>query len=106
MSLMPPNCPACPFRDFALPLSLPVVSQWQPIETAPRDGTVVLAYNARGARSGHRHFFAFSDPAPEGQCWAAEAGWREPGRDWPSYPTHWMPLPAPPHTSTRDSETK
>jgi len=57
------------------------MTEWQPIETAPRDGKRVLLYNwAYGAGSGHY-----------------DKGW------WQHFclsqhyePTHWMPLPDPP----------
>lgn len=58
-------------------------SQWQPIETAPRDGKRVLAYCAPyGAGSAH-----FSDKWHLDFCVNREAA-----------PTHWMPLPPPPAT--------
>lgn len=58
---------------------------WQPIETAPKDGTAFLAW--RGIERGPF------------QCW-----WNDDGREayWMDYadtepnPTHWQPLPAPP----------
>jgi hypothetical protein len=76
------------------------MSEWQPIETAPRDGTEVLVYSA------------FSNTVQ--QCsWSCCAGawcpisgwiltqWVEFG-DYPTLmpclvtATHWMPLPAAP----------
>jgi hypothetical protein len=67
--------------------------QWQPIETAPRDGTPILA-REKGA-----------GPAVYMMCamWSGSEleGWRIPGaRGWTNarwfHPTHWMHLPPPP----------
>lgn len=75
------------------------MSEWQPIETAPRDGTAVLLY--------------------EPDCWMHPvwvAQWERGGtyyrEGWrcfvaadgeevlhPEKPTHWMPLPEPPEPS-------
>lgn len=57
--------------------------QWQPIETAPRDGTKVLVIDA----SGEMEFARFN-----GDFW--ETDW-----DWMNGLTHWMPLPPPPETA-------
>lgn len=61
------------------------MSEWQPIETAPRDGSKVLAY----------------DPGWCGGTMAIARWWdgefrtgNLPGEEM--YPTHWMPLPPPP----------
>ena len=82
------------------------MTEWQPIETAPRDGTDILlmSNDAPGLPGG------VAD-----KCWAgntAVAGWWGDERDggqWICYmsmvqdpelhfePTHWMPLPAPPN---------
>lgn len=60
------------------------MSEWQPIETAPKDGTDILVG------------FAGQDRPP------VVVGWFD---DWLEYdsvnilkgkPTHWMPLPEPP----------
>lgn len=59
-------------------------NDWQPIETAPRDGTHFLAWRE------HDENIA--------ECWFT--GDRLGGRGWHyarwSYPTHWMPKPEPP----------
>jgi len=72
---------------------------WQPIETAPKDGTLVLAS------------FKYRDD----RLWAGfhVVGWRNGWGQWVTttsigfdntgdesdnaYATHWMPLPEPPH---------
>ena len=67
--------------------------RWNSMDTAPRDGTCFLAVNMSGIGV-HRLFICYSSPEIEGgQSWADNAGWMEPGHEWPSYPTHWMPLP-------------
>lgn len=57
---------------------------WQPIETAPRDGTICLVAEP----SGFVHLAQ----------WCADGYWRyrvtDPDLQWK--PTHWMPLPPPP----------
>lgn len=65
---------------------------WQPIETAPKDGTWFLGYWPQCAFEDRIittqwHDFGFDDrpywlDAPD-------------NRDW-TEPTHWMPLPTPP----------
>ena len=57
--------------------------EWQPIETAPKDGTDILFF---GSRNGV--WFGRYNPAPKGWC----LGLPTDGES----PTHWMPLPDPP----------
>lgn len=64
---------------------------WQPIDTAPQDGTYVLVVEGR-SRSDDSVMIASwggSGPDSSGRMWFAE------GIGWLS-PTHWMPLPKPP----------
>ena len=71
---------------------------WQPIETAPKDGTVIDLWVKSGClHGGHRECFAeFRDG-----CWQSE---RWNGMDVVEWlpiefqATHWMPVPAPPTT--------
>jgi hypothetical protein len=60
----------------------PVGEPWQPIETAPKDGTWVLA---------HHHDWTLPEVA---QCSGYTGAWQtmEAG----IAPTHWMPLQQPP----------
>jgi hypothetical protein len=62
---------------------------WQPIETAPRDGTMIDVWAWPGER-------------------IPDVSWREEWGQWlhddgngllSCVPTHWMPLPAPPEQS-------
>jgi len=68
---------------------------WQPIETAPMDGEVVLLYKPDEQRSGDYIAAGYWGDWPaqgrDGQCWIACSG----GPLAP--PTHWMPRPNPPH---------
>lgn len=72
------------------------MNDWQPIETAPKDGTEVLLWG-RCERDGQ--FFAYD----------CNVGWYDDGsigdkgwtaRDLPIEPSHWMPLPKPPTAIT------
>lgn len=79
------------------------MADWQPIETAPKDGEPILATNAGYAytlqRCGVYYWEGGTQETPSG-VWVVEPGWMhqsddedEPRAD---YLTHWMPLPAPP----------
>lgn len=64
------------------------MSEWQPIETAPKDGTRILAI---APPDGHQ-IVAWGQSK-------RRANWRinfETGPAWWGAPTHWIPLPAPP----------
>jgi len=60
---------------------------WQPIETAPGDGTRILIY-----RSGYREAVCVAWWSAENQWWATVPG------GWGWYAHHWAPLPAEPET--------
>jgi hypothetical protein len=90
---------------------------WQPIDTAPKDGTPILAFG----RGTDKCMWPADEKMPETQCviwWSwhdttrdEDAGgglfrkvperalemWKPMGPHW-FYPTHWMPLPEPPET--------
>lgn len=65
---------------------------WQPIESAPRDGTDILVYRPRAHEHGDAAITVAKTtdrprPSPHGiQHYTDRA----------HHPTHWMPLPAPP----------
>ena len=85
--------------------------EWQPIETAPRDGTPfqaripsfgddnIIAWT-NGLLDGSENecggwFFAEEQEPPE--CWTDGVCWAVNEDGFPSVaPTHWMPLPEPP----------
>jgi hypothetical protein len=61
------------------------VSAWQPIESAPKDGTPVIVHAGGNTRV----------------CWFGTCGWTYHQRYGGAAtvvlePTHWMPLPEPP----------
>lgn len=60
---------------------------WQPIETAPLDKAVLVAYDVCVGEAAYHG-------EDEGWYWANN----DPTDSWGSriYPTHWQPLPAPP----------
>lgn len=74
---------------------VPAMTEWQPIETAPKDGTHVLGF-----------WPGFGGLAPATiETWWGEGLDRAKGHTWQSTyeegegeygPTHWMPLPVPP----------
>lgn len=72
---------ACHERDGLLAK----VPEWQPIETAPRDGSVVLAVNTKAIWP-EACICEFRDG-----IWCLEAD-----DGWAVRPTHWMLLPTPP----------
>ena len=90
---------------------------WQPIETAPKDGTHILlytpAYDYQGARCDVRITYGYWDVPKHGEqigdCGgacrcpeyddASEPYWYSDDGGFLEElpPTHWMPLPPPPH---------
>jgi hypothetical protein len=71
------------------------MSQWQTIETAPKDGTLIIAYQPGGTYSNGIAYPATVGTASWQRDGVGGYGWWGPynPRD---YPTHWMPLPDPP----------
>jgi hypothetical protein len=63
-------------------------SGWQPIETAPKDGTAILGFWAGDVINERNYALTLYRT---GSWWDADRGREEYGE-----PTHWMPLPAPP----------
>lgn len=72
--------------------------EWQPIETAPRDGTPVLVYpptwgsKAASIAVWDRDEYA-KEPRP---YWRRDDGLGKKYLSREKPPTHWMPLPLPP----------
>lgn len=61
------------------------MSEWRPIETAPKDGALVLVSNTGGS------VCIASWSGKKRKYWRYFLG----GEMW-TQPTHWMPLPEPP----------
>ena len=64
--------------------------QWQPIETAPRDKTMVALLHV-GAKGYWRYGVGWFMP---------QAGWQGWNSEDHKFPTHWMPLPEPPEEAS------
>jgi hypothetical protein len=76
------------------------MTEWQPIETAPKDGTEILLFTTYLADEYYDETFSTVQIG----SWdfghdTVEAIWRRPA-GWACVkigePTHWMPLPEPP----------
>lgn len=73
------------------------MSEWQPIETAPLDGSILIGRGSYGQDDSDdmlavamRH---------QGGLWLRETA--AAGFTIPCQPTHWMPMPAPPKPQNR-----
>ncbi len=84
------------------------MSEWKPIDTAPKDGTKVLIWNSVydfcpiawwGEKDGDDSiFYGWNFEGGHSPCCSCEddfIGWNE-DIDEGFMPTHWMPLPEPP----------
>lgn len=71
------------------------MSEWQPIDTAPKDGSLILTWGPHHVGVARWLDYAREPYLPDPSYrWA---GWIDnyDGEDIPE-PTHWLPLPAPP----------
>ena len=76
---------------------------WQPIETAPKDGTYVLVCNHDAGVSWIAEYVEryTSGYRPEQPWHSVMLNHRHAKKRYPStVPTHWMPLPSPPEKET------
>jgi hypothetical protein len=76
--------------------------EWQPIETAPKDGTELLGYQpARATIAAAIYVMRWEDRGISGPAWyESESEGQER-----FFPTHWMRLPPPPVTAPPAAET-
>jgi hypothetical protein len=66
-------------------------NNWEDIETAPKDGSLILLYGG---------FFSAGKPSVRIGRWTGvrQPTWRDEALgNYPREPTHWMPLPLPPN---------
>jgi hypothetical protein len=74
------------------------MSEWQPIETAPRDGTEIDLW-ASGRRWADCHWHL-----GEWLRWQSDSVDEEPTHKRIAFPTHWMPLPPAPGGDAGEAE--
>lgn len=93
------------------------MAEWQPIETAPKDGRTLLLgrFNSHGKWRTLRGQWFSADAIAE--SWeepdGCDEGWYETSVEcedvpncWWTEPTHWQPLPPAPGVGDLDSQTK
>lgn len=73
------------------------LSLWQPIETAPKDGRMILLYRPTGGGWMNTATGSWNDDRYAKNPRPYWESWLRIGVDWRTLPpTHWMPLPEPP----------
>lgn len=74
--------------------------EWQPIETAPKDGTPILGYFGRtaGDEPPDMEVVRFDEAQPFGGEWMTTMA----SPEMVDEPTHWMPLPSPPSSTAKE----
>jgi len=80
---------AAPYVECVRVDSLP---GWQPIETAPRDGTWFLGFEPGKHLEDQNRVWKWVDDGADWQGFVDAADMN----DYDEQPTHWMPLPEPP----------
>jgi len=69
------------------------MSQWRPIDSAPKDDTLIDLWVVRHDGTGHREIDRCWDPMIEN--WTLD-------NHYASWATHWMPRPEPPPVDNPD----
>ena len=75
------------------------MSEWQPISTAPKDGTPVLVFSPYEDRNEPTNVVVakYEIYGPDNEWWVyCEAVLADISGQIDPEPTHWMPLPSPP----------
>lgn len=70
------------------------MSEWQPIETAPKDGTWILGFLKRKVLEDQIQCYCWNAHGSDDDLWVNASD----TNDFDEQPTHWMPIPAPPAT--------
>jgi len=84
--------------DFVNLTHIPELSQWEPIETAPKDGTAILVL-VYGSKNAVVRFIDGYWSVYHLETESRFMNWLRGPKDWlvlSKEPTHWMPLPEPP----------
>jgi len=80
------------------------MSEWQPIETAPRDGTVIVLYSKKIPYCTNHMAVGFWSEIPDSEFYVGWAIGMSRGfvdmDEQVDEVTHWMPLPPPPPTES------
>lgn len=81
---------------------IPYVNQWQPIETAPKDGTKILVYgyyiyDGDKDRTEYTHLVVWDE---DFSAWESDDGEFVDSEIF----SHWQPLPSPPHDKDASNE--
>ena len=71
-----------------------IMNNWQPIETAPKDGTDIVLALWEFGKPNTKRTFAIGGFDESRDCWSQSIG--SGFVDELYQPTHWMPLPDPP----------
>jgi hypothetical protein len=69
---------------------------WQPIETAPKDGTLVLLYFPGGCFSNDGNVCVGFWSTDGSDDWFSRECDSNSMTELGDFPTHWMPIPEPP----------
>jgi len=86
---------------YTAPPAPAIPAGWQPIETAPKDGTAILVSNGRGVWVAKYKAVFQSGYKPDSPwfCLMLNKDYI-PGKFRAGAPTHWQPLPQPPKEAT------
>jgi len=78
-------------------LAVVPMTEWQPIETAPKDGSSILFSAAGWKRAWAGYYLSLKTAQFAGDVERFGEGWKRDNYcDVQCNPTHWQPLPAPP----------